>query len=113
MDDAMNYTSATMKDIIENSDRLDAEVFITSADGSTAKHISDIEDLVAKGVSVIWAMVSDDTAVNAGIEYAEAHGVKVIVGRTVTTDAYSLYWIPGRRFSNLPPVSILFAMTLR
>lgn len=56
----------------------DIQVYRTDAQGKTSKQISDIEDLLARGVDILLIAPSSTTALNPVIEKAYDQGVPVV-----------------------------------
>jgi ribose transport system substrate-binding protein len=69
------------------------EVVHTNANDSPDKQVSDIEDLVARGVDCLIVAATSEDAVNPAIEAAMAQGVPVVIQeRDVTTDQF-VSWV--------------------
>ena len=88
MDAGMTALTGGMKAYLENAD-IPIEVYVTSADGSTAKHSSDVEDLVTRGCDLIWVMGFDKDAMVGALESAYNAGVKVAIASIANTDAFT------------------------
>lgn len=88
MDGGMTALSELMKNTLESAD-INIEVFFTSADQSTEKQNSDVEDLVTKGCDLIWVQGFDKDAIVGALENAYNAGVKVAVATVAETDAYT------------------------
>ena len=88
MDGGMTALSGLMKDTLASAD-IDIEVFVTSADQSTEKQNSDIEDLVTKGCDLIWVQGFDKNAIVGALENAYSAGVKVAISTEADTDSYT------------------------
>ncbi len=88
MDAGMTALTGLMQDTLENAD-VDIEVFTTSADSSTDKQNSDIEDLVTKGCDLIWVQGFDKDAIVGALESATAAGVKVAISTAAETDSFT------------------------
>lgn len=88
MDGGMTALSGLMKDTLASAD-IDIEVFVTSADQSTEKQNSDIEDLVTKGCDMIWVQGFDKNAIVGALENAYSAGVKVAISTEADTDSYT------------------------
>ena len=88
MDAGMTSLLERMTQELEASD-LNIEVVSTSADSSTEKQNSDIEDLVTKGCDLIWVQGFDRMAIVGALEYAYGEGVKVAISAEADTDAFT------------------------
>ncbi len=62
-----------------------SEYYETNADADASKQISDMQDLIAKGVDGILIAVQNDTALNATIEEAMDMGIKVVAFNALPT----------------------------
>ncbi len=61
--------------------------YVTNADADPSKQISDMQDLIAKGVDGILVAVANPTAVDSAIEEATEAGIKVVAfNQLCTTD---------------------------
>ncbi len=58
--------------------KLGVSISVADAGDDVTKQVSDIEDLVAKGISVLIVNPVDSDAVTGAVEYAMAQGVRVI-----------------------------------
>ena len=58
--------------------KLGVKITVTDAGDDVTKQVSDIEDLVSKGISVLIVNPVDSDAVTGAVEAAKARGVKVI-----------------------------------
>jgi len=58
--------------------KLGVEISVADAGDDVTKQTSDIEDLVAKGISVLIVNPVDSDAVTGAVEYAKSKGVRVI-----------------------------------
>ena len=87
-DAGMTALTGMMKESLENAD-IPIEVFVTSADGSTDKQNSDVEDLVTKGCDLIWLQGFDEEAIISSLESAYDAGVKMAIGTKAATDKFT------------------------
>ncbi|MBQ3090793.1 MAG: substrate-binding domain-containing protein [Oscillospiraceae bacterium] len=62
----------------EAAGKLGVTLSVADAGDDVTKQVSDIEDLVAKGISVLIVNPVDSDAVTGAVEYAQAQGVRVI-----------------------------------
>ena len=62
----------------EAADKLGVELSVVDAGDDVTKQVSDVEDLVAKGISVLIINPCDSDAVTGAVESAMAQGVRVI-----------------------------------
>lgn len=66
------------------------EVFVTEAQGQATKQISDIEDLIARGVDLIMVSPRDEKSLQAVLAKAYQKGIKVVlVDRMVEGDQWT------------------------
>ncbi len=93
MDAGMTALTAGLEAVLTNAD-IPIEVSVTSADGSMEKQVSDVEDLVTKGMDLIYITGFDQDAIVGAVEYAYENDVIVGLGGEVSTDKYDYRFSP-------------------
>jgi ribose transport system substrate-binding protein len=72
------YTLAELKYHAARNKQFSDNVFDTNAGGDAGKQISDVEDMINRGVDVILYWAVDDTAILPALEKANAAGIPTI-----------------------------------
>ncbi|CAG9222738.1 Monosaccharide ABC transporter substrate-binding protein (CUT2 family) [Paraburkholderia tropica] len=73
------YFAAAMESAKARATELGADVIVADAQGKMGKQISDVEDLVTRGVKVLLIDPADPEALVGAVNAASAAGVKVVV----------------------------------
>lgn len=73
------YFAAAMESAKARATELGADVIVSDAQGKMGKQISDVEDLVTRGVKVLLIDPADPEALVGAVNAASAAGVKVVV----------------------------------
>lgn len=83
----------------ENDSRI-KELVMTNADGNLAKQVSDIEDLLARGVDGLLITPLSANGIAPAVEDAVASGVPVVIfnNEIATDDFHSIVWVDEYKF---------------
>ncbi len=73
------YFAAAMESAKARASELGADVIVADAQGKMGKQISDVEDLVTRGVKLLLIDPADPEALVGAVNAASAAGVKVVV----------------------------------
>ncbi|QGZ63302.1 sugar ABC transporter substrate-binding protein [Paraburkholderia acidisoli] len=73
------YFAAAMESAKARATEMGADVIVSDAQGKMGKQISDVEDLVTRGVKVLLIDPADPEALVGAVNAASAAGVKVVV----------------------------------
>jgi ribose transport system substrate-binding protein len=79
METNMPFRIAELNSMIATAEERGIELIVTDAQGSTAKQVSDIEDLIAQQVDYIVMNAREDYGVVPALESAKRAGIPVIV----------------------------------
>lgn len=74
-----NLYFVTMKEaLLQAASNINADVIVTDASHNVSKQISDIEDMVQKGINILLINPADSAGVQSAVETAHAAGVVVV-----------------------------------
>lgn len=78
------------------------EVIVTDANGSVDKQLSDINDLVAKGVDILMIDAASATALNTAVERAQKAGILVVsFDNTITSTSGIAVNVDQKKFGEI------------
>ena len=90
MENNVSWRVAETKSVQDEAKRLGVELIYTDAQSSTAKQVSDVEDMVAQGVKYIILPPREEEGLQPALDKAKAAGIPVIlIDRTVKGDDYT------------------------
>lgn len=90
MENNGSWRVAETKSVQEEAARLGIDLVYTDAQSSTAKQVSDVEDMVAQGVKYILLAPREEEGLQPALEKAKAAGIPVIlVDRAVSGEDYT------------------------
>ena len=90
MENNVSWRVAETKSMQDEARRLGVDLVYTDAQSSTAKQVSDVEDMVAQGVKYIVLAPREEEGLQPALDRAKAAGIPVIlIDRTVRGDDYT------------------------
>ena len=90
MENNVSWRVAETKSVQDEARRLGVDLIYTDAQSSTAKQVSDVEDMVAQGVKYIILPPREEEGLQPALDKAKAAGIPVIlIDRTVRGDDYT------------------------
>jgi len=91
MENNISWRVAETKSVQDEAKRLGVELIYTDAQSSTAKQVSDVEDMVVQGVNYIILPPREEEGLQPALDKAKAAGIPVIlIDRTVRGDDYAV-----------------------